>query len=172
MIVKSDYQYGGAGALIKYIAYNKGEKVEIRDHTGREVSQEELDEFVERSKEMGMERQIIIAPDPDAGIGTEDLDRSTRRLMSEWRSGRPSTEYMYAVHDAEPAHVHVAVTGDRRDLYMDTEDLTELREKAADQMREQERIQQREDLQEAERDLERAIEQELQRDREPERSRF
>ncbi len=144
MIVKTDFQRGGAGDLVDYIKYDRKagkERVPVRDPSGRDLDQSELEQFAEQSKADGMERHFIISPDPDAQLGTKELDRGTRRLLSDWRSGRPSVNYVYAIHDGgEKPHVHAAVTGQERDLRMDRNDMVEFRERARDAFGEVERL--------------------------------
>lgn len=144
VIVKTDFERGGAGDLVDYIKYDRKQdkrRVPVRDHTGRDLDSEDLDRFVEQSAEAGMERHFIISPDPEAEMPATELDRGTRRLMSDWRSSRPSVSYVYAVHDGgEKPHVHVAATGQERDLWMDRDDVVEMRDRARDAFREAERL--------------------------------
>ncbi len=167
MIVKTDFQRGGAGDLVDYIKYDGKagkERVPVRDPSGRDLDDADLERFVERSKENGIERHFIVSPDPDAQLRSKDLDRGTRRLLSDWQSDRPSVSYVYAIHDGgEKPHVHTAVTGQERDLRMDRTDIEEFREQARDAFREAERlpakeresVQQREQVSEPDRTPER-----------------
>ncbi|SFS09970.1 hypothetical protein SAMN05216559_3631 [Halomicrobium zhouii] len=156
MIVKTDFQRGDAGALVDYIKYDRKaeeQRVPVRDPSGRDLSDADLEQFVERSEAKGMERHFIISPDPDATMSSTDLDRGTRRLLSDWRSGRPSASYVYAIHDAgEKPHVHAAVIGQERDLWMGRDDVVELREQARDAFREADRLPTRERQQQGERE--------------------
>lgn len=169
VIVKTDFERGGAGDLVDYIKYDRKQdkrRVPVRDHTGRDLDSEELDRFVERSAETGMERHFIISPDPEAEMPATELDRGTRRLMSDWRSSRPSVSYVYAIHDGgEKPHVHVAATGQERDLWMDRDDVTDIRHKARDAFREGERLPTKAQTQERDQDATRDLERALERDR-------
>lgn len=141
MIAHSDYRRGNARELTNYMKRDGEERVALRDPSGKRVTSEEWEEFVEYSEEMEMERQIIFSPDPEADWSEEELDRRTRRTMSEVVEDMPSARYVYSVHDSsEPKHVHVAVTGKERDLYMDADDLEELQETAGEQFRETEKL--------------------------------
>lgn len=144
VIVKTDFQRGGAGDLVDYIKYDRKEdkqRVPVRDHSGRDLDDADLERFVERSEANGMERHFIISPDPDADMPTKELDRGTRRLMSDWRSARPSVSYIYAIHSGgEKPHVHAAATGQERDLWMDRDDVVEFRKQARDAFREADRL--------------------------------
>lgn len=143
MIVKTDFQRGGAGDLVDYIKYDRKDdkqRVPVRDHSGRDLDDADLKRFVEQSEANGMERHFIISPDPDARMPTKELDRGTRRLLSDWRSGRPSVSYVYAIHDGgEKPHVHAAAIGQERDLWMDRDDVVAFRQQARDAFRESER---------------------------------
>jgi hypothetical protein len=142
VIVKTDFQRGDAGDLLEYIQRDdkEGECVPVRDHSGRQLDEERIAAFAEQSAKHGFERHLILAPDSEAQLTTDQLDRGTRRLMSDWRADRPSVSYVYAVHpgDGKP-HVHAAATGRERDLYMDREDLAALRQDATEAFREEER---------------------------------
>lgn len=148
MIVKTDFQRGGAADLVEYIKYDRKQdkqRVPVRDHAGRDLEDADLKRFVEQSETKGMERHFIISPDPDAQMSAKELDRGTRRLLSDWRSARPSASYVYAIHSGgEKPHVHAAVTGQERDLWMDRDDVVEFREQARDAYREAERLPTRE----------------------------
>lgn len=142
MITKTDFRNGGAGDLVGYIQKNKGDRVPVKDASGRQLSEKEIDGFVRRSERAGFQRQFIIAPDPDAAVPPADLDSQTRETIESWRAEKPSVEYVYAVH-REPAgksHAHVAAIGRKRDLRMDREDLTSFRDLAKTTFRERERL--------------------------------
>ncbi|WP_379814616.1 relaxase/mobilization nuclease domain-containing protein [Halorientalis brevis] len=137
-MAKTDFQRGGAQDLVEYMSRDNDEKVALKDHTGRELEPEQITAFVERSEEHGMERHLILSPDPDAAYNEQELDRGTRRTMSAFRSDdRLATEYVYAIHaDHENPHAHVAMTGPEQDLGMDKHDITYLREIAREQFQE------------------------------------
>jgi hypothetical protein len=140
MITYSDYSEGGAGALVNYMQTDQGREITIRDHTGKALSRDELEQFVQHSKECGFERQFIVSPDPDLDVHHRAFDRRTRALMRQWRADKANVRYVYAVHDQrDKPHAHVAVTGPKRELYMDRDDLDAFRETATDVFRESER---------------------------------
>nr|WP_282594790.1 type IV secretion system DNA-binding domain-containing protein [Halomarina salina] len=62
---------------------------------------------------------------------------AARQTLSEFFRGHPSCRWLLAVHrDTDHPHVQVALTGQRHDLYLDADDLSALRQLAADQFRE------------------------------------
>jgi len=151
MIVKSDFQTGSAGNLITYISEDAERTVEIRDSTGRKLSEKEIEAFVGRSETADMQRQFIIAPDPDAGYTAAEIDQCTRSTLNEWKAEKPSVEYVYGVHarpESGKSHAHAAAIGKQRDLHMETDDLTSLREQARERFRERTRLRSRERVQE------------------------
>lgn len=140
MILKTDYERSGAGDLVEYMKYDRKqdrERVPIKDPTGRSLDEKEIDRFVGRSERHGMERHFIIAPDPEANVSTKDVDRGTRKVMNDWQRERPSIDYVYAVHAGEEgkSHSHAVATGQEHHLEMDTQDITEMRDRARDAIR-------------------------------------
>ena len=131
MIVDTDYQRGGAGDLMSYM--ERGDHT-LRDSTGKEMTAAEKAEFLEKSEEHEFERQIIIAPERE-DLSDDQLHRRTRETINEYIDDQPTADYCYAVHnsDDERAHVHVAATGDidNGDLYMERDDIQELRDDIA-----------------------------------------
>lgn len=141
MIAKTSFRYADAGDLVQYISRDAGERVPMKDHTGRELNRDQLQNFVEESRHHGMERAIVVSPDPDAGFSPREVDRGVRDLMREWRSDRRSTRYVYGVHDSGATpHAHVAVTGPERQLRMDRQDVRTLHDLARKAFAEPERL--------------------------------
>lgn len=159
LITKTDFQFTHAGDLVEYMQQDKDRSVPVRDRTGRELSKDEIGSFVEESKEYGMERQFIISPDPAAEYQPKEVGRQTRKVMSAWRSERPTANYVYAVHGhQEIPHAHVAVTGRKPDLEMTKDDLTSFRELAREKFREPHRLRHRDRTSTKHRTAERAAE--------------
>lgn len=155
-IVQTTYRDGGATNLLDYM---EREGSPLRDRTGRELSREQREKFVAKSERHNVQRDLIISPANGKELTDRDLDRGTRRTMREFTRDRRTATYAYAVHrDTEHPHVHVAVTGEKRDLYMDREDIAETREVAHEQY--QTRSWNRE------RDLKQRLDRERDRDRE------
>ncbi|MFB6197659.1 MAG: relaxase/mobilization nuclease domain-containing protein [Halobacteriaceae archaeon] len=164
MITKTDFQRSDAGSLVEYIERDNDCRVPVKDKTGKRLSEQEMDQFVEQSRRFQAERHLIIAPDPTADYSASEVDRFTRRTMRQWRTHRSSAQYVYAVHQPEgKTHAHVAATGRMEDLRMDKEDLKEFRELARETFRERQRIAQRQKISNAQqRRQQAALEREVQ----------
>lgn len=129
MILKSSYRSGrgcSARALTEYISRHRN--FEVRDREGNVLSQEEIDKFIEKSetKENNFEREFILSPD-NHDIAVDPMSDYTREGVERWiaEGNRGSVDYIYCIHyDKEDhPHVHVAMTGKKKDLYMDKSDL-------------------------------------------------
>lgn len=141
-IYETSYRSGqGAGDLLDYI---QREGSPLKDRTGQDMSAEQRERFEEKSEKHQFERDIIISPENGEDLSREDMGRATRQHMSEFTEDRPTVDYCYAVHDdTENQHVHVAATGEKDDLYMDSEDIMEQREHAHDRFQDRERSNER-----------------------------
>lgn len=119
MILKTSYRRDSAKALTEYIS--RREHLEIRDREGNVMDKEQLDQFVEESKENRFEREFIISPD-NHDIALDNIDHYTRESMEKWISEeeRTSVDYVYAIHydTQDHPHAHIAMTGEARDLKM------------------------------------------------------
>ncbi|MFU1782960.1 relaxase/mobilization nuclease domain-containing protein [Haloarcula japonica] len=136
MMLKTDYQEGGAGNLIDYIRRDReqdaGSTVDLRNPAGRELSGSEVDRFVDKSREFGFQRHMIVSPDPTGQYSPQEVRANTREFMNSEFAQQPTTDYVYGVHrDTEFPHAHIAATGERAELEMDREDIRQLREQAA-----------------------------------------
>ena len=165
MYLNTNYQRSGAGALLNYIEKDRG----LRNSAGREVTDRERESFVEKSQEHQFEREVRISPDPEADVSQAELERETERYLREFTRDRPSVRGVYSFHnDNGIAHTHVALTGERRDLYLDRGDLERDRERLSRRLerdREREREREPERDRELARDIERKREQEQDRER-------
>jgi MoaA/NifB/PqqE/SkfB family radical SAM enzyme len=164
MYLNTNYQRSGAGALLNYIEKGRG----LRNSAGREVTERERESFIEKSERHRFERELRISPDPEADVSRADLERETERYIREFTQDRPSVRGVYSFHnDNGIAHTHVALTGERRDLYLDREDLERDRERLSRRLeRDREREREPERDRELARDIERKREQERERKRE------
>jgi len=136
MMLKTDYREGGAGNLVDYIQRDReqdaGATVDLRNPAGRELSDPEVNRFVDKSQEFGFQRHMIVSPDPTGQYSPEEVRANTRDFMNSEFAQQPTTDYVYGVHrDTEFPHAHIAATGERAELEMDREDIRELREQAA-----------------------------------------
>ncbi|NLV15540.1 relaxase/mobilization nuclease domain-containing protein [Haloarcula argentinensis] len=136
MILPTDYQRNGAGNLVDYIRRDRdqdaGATVDLRNPAGRELSDPEVNRFVDKSREFGFQRHLIVSPDPTGEYSPEEVNANTRELMNREFARQPTTDYVYGVHqNTEFPHAHVAATGEPAELEMDREDIRQMREQAA-----------------------------------------
>jgi len=161
----TNYQEGGAGALVDYISRDN----ELLNAAGEQMEPAEIQEFIDQSEEYEMGRQVTISPEDGNDLSDAELSLLGRRTMNELVEDRPTATYCYAIHrDTENDHVQVAMTGEKRDLWMDRDDCQELRQ-SAEKHHERSRsmtqqLQQRHEN-ELNRELERAREQDRSRSR-------
>jgi hypothetical protein len=164
MYLNTNYQRSGAGALLNYIERDRS----LRNSAGRELTDRERESFIEKSRDHQFERELRISPDPEADVSQAELERETERYLREFTRDRPSVRGVYSFHnDNGIAHTHVALTGERRDLYLDREDLERDRERLSRRLeRDREREREPERDRELARDINRKREQEQERERE------
>lgn len=159
-----------AGKLTSYIGRDDHQ---LRDRRGQSMSDHEIEEFIDRSKDYNHEKQIVISPENGNELSDDELSLAARRNMSEFVEDRPTADYCYAIHrDTDQAHVQVAITGAKRDLYADKEERQQMRTNARTQFRERERQHgraRRERAREQEQRRQRRHERERQRERQQER---
>ncbi|MCG2718043.1 MAG: hypothetical protein L6408_04315 [Nanoarchaeota archaeon] len=127
MILDSSFRSGrgcSARALTEYVS--RCRNFEVRDRNGKVMSQEEIDKFIEKSelKKNNFEREFIVSPGNSRGMAVDNMVEYTREGMDKWLSeggGRGSVDYVYVIHyaDNRNPHVHVAMTGQAKDLKMD-----------------------------------------------------
>lgn len=153
----TDYQESGAGDLMNYIS-REGD-TPVYDRSGQEMSNQRKQRFIEKSEQHQFERHMIISPENGDQLSNDELARETRRTMEDFAKDRPSTTFAYTVHrDTEHLHAHVAMTGEKTDLYMDKQDIDAVRENANERMVENDRYKHR--SQENDRDRQHEREQE------------
>jgi TfoX/Sxy family transcriptional regulator of competence genes len=159
----------GAGQLTSYIGRDDHQ---LRNRRGETLTEEEREQFIERSKQYQYERQIIISPEHGDELSRQELSVGARRSMREFSRDRPSAEYVYAVHqDTEHPHAQIAVTGQKSDLWTDQDDLDRLKERAREQFREKQRTQTRERHKQRQQEREQPQKRDRGRDRDRGRSR-
>ena len=164
-ITDTAYREGGANRIIGYVRY-KEEKTQMKDHVGRDMSKEELKDFVERTEEHQFHRHISISPANAENLENGDLERATRNTVDEFFDS-DSVSYCYGIHDetGNRKHAHVILAGSKDDLYMNPQHCDELREIAHEQCKSQERSLEQELMREN------GLEQKQEREREQEISR-
>lgn len=134
VFLNTNYREQGAQQLVNYLDKDKG----LENRVGEEMSNDEITTFIEKSEEYGFEREMIISPKNGHKLSDDQFSLYTRQLMSEFCKGRPSATYCFAVHrDTDHPHVHVALTGTKRDLWVDERDCDQLRERAHKQFYDQ-----------------------------------
>lgn len=173
MYVDKKYRDHDANDLLSYI--NRTERP-IRDHSGQEMSSEDIQHFIDKSENYEYEESWIYGPKRGDEMSAEELSLAVRKTMREHLEDRQRASYCFAVHtDDETNHAHIAVAGAKDDLRTDPDDLDRMRELGASHTREQERDRERERKQERERDRDerraRKNARETERDRERDRDR-
>lgn len=136
MILPTDYQRNGAGNLVDYIRRDRdqdaGATVDLRNPAGRELSDPEVNRFVDKSQEFGFQRHMIVSPDPTGQYSPEEVNANTRELINREFARQPTTDYVYGVHqNTEFPHAHIAATGEPAELELDRNEIQQLRERAA-----------------------------------------
>lgn len=136
-----DTNYDGDGNCNKLVNYLQKEQAEMYDHTGRELDDDELNEFVRKSKNSEMERMITLSPVKEAGDAMSDDEMSlhARKTMNEYFQDRPEASYCYSIHrDTDVPHVQVAVHGNYDSLKMYEDEIEEMNEMAQAQWQDEE----------------------------------
>jgi hypothetical protein len=125
VFVHTSYRTSGASALVNYIEQDHP----LRNSAGRELSDGEVRGFIQKSERHEFEREFQISPDPEADVSQRDLERQTQRFVGEFLTDRHSVRAVYAYHGStDIPHAHVAMTGERRDLFVDREDIDQIRQ--------------------------------------------
>lgn len=121
----------GAGDLVEYVERERApesERVVIHDLSGKELSQEEIDEFIEQSESDGFERHVFLSTDPENDVSVSEMHEKTQNVANRYVDDRPTASFVYGVHDdTDKLHSHVAFRGEKRDLWHDGDDLEELK---------------------------------------------
>ena len=131
--VQTDYRDQGAGKLLAYIG-REGD-TPVYDRAGRPLSSAQKARFIAASDRHQFNRHLIISPENGSELSNDELGRETRRTLEEFTKGRPSATYAYTVHrDTEHPHAHIALTGEKTDLYMDRKAIERVREQANERM--------------------------------------
>lgn len=120
----------GAGNLCGYVQRKRHahEHVELHDLTGKDLSEEEIADFIERSETDGFERHVFLSTDPENDVSKAEIHEKTRNTMNRYIEDRPTASYVYGIHDdTEKLHSHVALRGEKRDLWHNGDDLEHLK---------------------------------------------
>ncbi len=126
----TNYREHGARQLVTYLKKDRG----LVNRFGESMSSQEIERFIERSETYAFERELILSPENRHELSDAQFSLATRQLMSDVCTDRPTATYCFAIHrDTDHPHVHVALTGTKRDLRMDDQDCNQLREQAQEQ---------------------------------------
>lgn len=161
MYADKEYRRRDANRLLSYL--NRTNRP-IRDRSGREMSSDDIQMFIDTSGEYEYEESWIFSPKRGDELSAAEISLAVRKTMREHMEDRQRATYCYSIHtDDNNNHAHIAATGASDDLWTDVGDLDRMRDLGAEYTREQERDRARDRKQE--RDREREREQERDRDR-------
>ena len=144
--MQTTYRSGrGASALVEYMDRETGaddllnymdrEETPLRSAHGQPLSEGEREAFIQKSERHQFVRDVIVSPENGQDLSARELAQGVRSTMNDFLEDRPTASYVYALHqDTEHPHAHVALTGERRDLFMDREDIEHVREHANEQL--------------------------------------
>ena len=134
-------------SLVNYLDKERG----LESRHGEELSESEKQQFIDRGAHRDICRMLTFSPENGEELSDEELSRSTRRVMRELIQDRPTASYCYGIHrDTDNPHTQLAITGSKDDLWMDVDDLEELREEAQEAFPEPAKAQENEQEQEQE----------------------
>lgn len=163
MYADKSYRRRDANRLLSYI--DRTERP-IRDRSGREMSNEDIQQFVDKSEKYEYEESWIFSPKNGDELSAAEISLAVRKTMRDHLKDRQRATYCFSIHtDEENDHAHIAVTGASSDLWTDVDDLDRMRELGAEHTYEKERDRERERRKEREEERERARKQERDRDR-------
>lgn len=132
----TNYREHGARDLVEYLDKEQG----LENRFGKKMSNEEIETFIKKSEEYEFEREVIISPENGTDLSDDQFSLYTRQVMSDFCEDRNTATYCYAIHrDTDHPHAQVALTGTKRDLWMDKNDCEQLRERAHEQFHDQHR---------------------------------
>jgi hypothetical protein len=136
-IIKTGYiqKFGTARANLGYITREKtqsGERAILYNQRGEELGKKDIKEVKAEMKDAEMYRRIIFAPDPKLGMNHEQMEKYTMGTLAEYQiKHRTNFHYVLACHDHNgKEHAHVLAWGTREQLYMNKDDMREMRQMA------------------------------------------
>lgn len=119
--------------LVDYLNKSEG----LQNRCGCEMDETDKQRFLDSTRSCDMGRLFTFSPDDD--LTDKELSQATRSTMSDYLSGKYSTDYVMAIHrDTDQPHTQVAVAGNDEDLHMDRDDIEELQQQSLEQFQEQE----------------------------------
>jgi len=132
-VVYSDYTRGTSDALITYM---EKENATLRDRTGREMSDERVQELIDASEHHQMTRHFVISPENAQALSNQEMQRVGKEALRDTLGDRVSVDYGYCLHDkgGDRPHIHAVATGRANQsgdpLWIDTDDLHGMRKDA------------------------------------------
>jgi len=137
MYIHRDWEYRDSSTLLSYM--NKTNRP-LRDRSGRKMSGEQVEEFIEKSNNKQYSEQWIFSPRNGDELTPTEISIAVRKTMREHLSDGTRATYCFSVHtDEENSHAHIAMTGKESDMMVDAEGYERLREVGARETREVER---------------------------------
>lgn len=136
MIWHSNEYNGGSGVsqggnCNKLVNYLNKDDAKMLDACGREMDEDDLNEFVAESKTSEMQRDLVFSPQEGVGenMSDDELSLRARATMNEYLEDRPEADYCLAVHrDTDKHHVQVAVHGNFDSVKMFSEQFDDMDE--------------------------------------------
>jgi hypothetical protein len=119
---------GNCAALVNYLDKDHTQMI---DACGREMDEDEINEFVRESKSSEMQRDLVFSPEEGVGENMSDDEMSlrARATMNEYLKDKPEADYCMAVHrDTDKHHVQVAMHGNFDSVKMFSEQFDDMGE--------------------------------------------
>jgi len=116
-----NYREHGARNLVEHLDKERG----LRTAPASEMSDEEIRGVHREVEEYEFEREVIISPQNGTDLSQDDqFSLYTRRVMSEFCKGPQYSDVLLCNPSRyrPSTHAQVALTGTKRDLWMDKED--------------------------------------------------
>lgn len=135
-ITNTDFQYSGAQGLLNYISKDEHD---LENRVGQSMTETEKEAFIAKSDYFDFERHFIISPE-DNDLSDREIAEATRNSVNGYFADASTVDFCYAVHrDSDSLHAHVALTGEKDDLYMNQKHIKEFNERSEELFLEQER---------------------------------
>ena len=136
-VIKTGYvqKFGTARANLGYITRDKtqgGERAVLYNERAEELGKKDIKEVKVEMEDAEIYRRIIFAPDPKLRMNHEEMQRYTMGILAEYQiKHRSDFNYVYVCHDHNgKEHAHVLAWGKREQLYMNKDDMREMRQMA------------------------------------------
>lgn len=115
---------GGVGQMVNYL---DKDHATMYDGMGRELDEQDLNEFARESKQNRFQRMVTFSPPENHDLTDSQMSLHARETLDEYLQERPEASYVYTIHhDKDVPHVQAAMTGSKDDLAMYDEQIEEL----------------------------------------------